>query len=244
MKFVLTFALGATFFLTQSASADVFGNFFQDLLTSKIPTASIQIGMSQLNGVNFKSEDEMGPAAAFFYMGTDEIGLNQSTQDPATGMLKHVADLGAVDSSIIIHELWHSFYWNSFQHGGGAALALYNQEYQTRYDNYPSEVREEIQEEGYALYIQEVARDYLQTYMILSRATPEQRKALKANPNFVRLYAQGFTENSYGYYRGDDGMPVFVTTPITAADRASILTFFFGNKLKGDLAKDFPQWKI
>ena len=242
MKSFLGAGFGVLALWATSASADVFDNLMNDVQASKLPMSAIQSGRQSLAGVQFLSEDEMGPAAALFTMGTDEISLNQSTLDPSTGILKHLADLGVVDASIVIHELWHSYYWNTFQHTPSAALNLYNQEYQTRYNGYPSDVQEEIQEEGYALFIQEIARDYLQTFLIMSRSTPEVRKTLKANPKFLQLYAQSFTQNSYGYYRGDDGAPIFVQTPITAADRTSILSFFFQNKLTGDLIKDFPQF--
>lgn len=242
MKTWMGAGFGALALLATSASADVFDNLMNDVQASKLPMNAIQSGRQSLAGVEFRSDDEMGAATALFTMGTDEISLNQNTLDPATGILKHLAEIGVVDASVVIHELWHSYYWNTFQHTPSAALTLYVQEYQTRYNDYSSDVHEEIQEEGYALFIQEIARDYLQTYLILSRATPAQRKTLKANPKFLQLYAQSFTQSTCGYYRGDDGAPIFVQTPITAADRTSILSFFFQNKLTGDLIKDFPQF--
>jgi hypothetical protein len=221
--------------------SEVFTSFFRDLESAHFPAAAADQGMRSLRATRFEPESRMGAAAAAFLITLDTVLLNEATRDPSTGNLKGLANLGPVDAGVIVHELWHSYYWNVFRRSGSPAATFYEGEYQTRYAGYPPKDRETIQEEGYGLFIQEVTRDYLQIRSLLDHATPEQRQALRANPRFIQAYERSFTDSVYGYYGGFGSQPVYSTVPISQADKDQILSFFFQNKITGHFAADFPE---
>ena len=223
-------------------AAGPFDAFLRDVSSENLPTAAIQAGADRLRVVKFKTESEMGPAAAMYLPWWNEIDLNRSTRDPATGAVKLSAQLGPVDSAVVIHELWHSYYRNQFRAGGGEAAELFRRGWRERYDAYPAGEREGIQEEAYALYIQEASRAYLQIHQILRSAAPDRRRVLMADPRFAAAYERGLRDNVYGYYRGRGGFPVTVAVPLTAEDKASIRAFFFAGRLTGTLARDFAEF--
>jgi hypothetical protein len=225
-----------------AALLPVFASFFSDLGALKFPGLdAAQQGSQALQGVRFASQDEMGSASAAFLIDEDVILLNESTRDPATGNLKGLSALGVSDASIVLHELWHSYYWNIFSRGGTPADRFYESEYPSRYANYPSNDRETIQVEGYALFIQEVTRDYLQIGQILARATPDARARLRANPQFIQAYERSFSLTFYGYYGSLGSQPVFSTVPISQTDKDQILSFFFQSGITGHFSADFPN---
>jgi hypothetical protein len=226
----------------RASSTDVFSALFSDLAAANFPgLAAAEDGIRALRDVRFESPDEMGAASAIFLVDEATILLAESTRDPSTGKLKGLAALGPGDTSIVIHELWHSYYWNVFRGSGTANQQFYDEEYPNRYASYPGSARETIQEEGYALFIQEVTRDYLQIGSILKNATPEQRQRLRVNPQFIRAYEGSFTLSIYGYYGGFGSQPVFSSIPISQADKDHILSFFFQSKITGHFSTDFPE---
>jgi hypothetical protein len=229
-------------FLAASASAGSFDAFLKDVSSDGLPTEAMRAGADGLRSVRFKDESVMGAAAAMYLPDVNEIYLNKSSRDPATGAVKRSAEVGVVDSAVVIHELWHSYYQNRFRSGGSEAAKLFLRGWRLRYDAYPAREREGIQDEAYALYIQEASRAYLQMHRILSAAAPDQRKRLMADARFAASYERGFTDNVYGYYRGADGMPITVSVPLTAEDKASIRSFFFADRVTGTFARDFAEF--
>jgi hypothetical protein len=225
-----------------SASAGTFDEFLRAVSSETLPIAAMRAGADGLRGVEFKEESEMGPATAMFLPDVDEIYLSRSTRDPATGAVKLPGELGPVDSAVVIHELWHSYYQNVFRSGGGDAAKLFLRGWRVRYGAYPAEEREGIQDEAYALYIQEACRAFLQIHRMLGAAAPDRRKALMGDPRFVASYERGFNDNVYGYYRGPDGMPITVAVPLAAEDKASIRSFFFSGRVTGKFALDFAEF--
>ncbi|HEX4047350.1 MAG TPA: hypothetical protein VH309_05925 [Elusimicrobiota bacterium] len=232
----------ALLFCAASARAGAFDAFLLGVSSEGLPTAAMRAGADALRGVEFKDEAEMGPATAMFLPDVNEIYLGRTTRDPETDGVKSSSELGPVDCSVVIHELWHSYYLNRFRGAGGDAAKLFLRGWRVRYGAYPADEREGIQDEAYALYIQEAARAFLQVHRILKGASPERRKALMGDPRFAASYERGFADHVYGYYRGPDGMPITVSVPLTDEDEASIRSFFFSGRVSGKFDRDFAEF--
>ena len=205
-----------------------------------LPMRATTQGIQRLSRVSFVDPSQMGFAAARFFPGQHALQLSKDLFNPANGHLKSVAQAGGGDSSIVVHELWHSFYWGGWRSGANPAFVQFSNSARALYSGkYSPGVIEEIHEEAFGLFIQEVVRSFLFAKRMLKQMPPEAVAKLRVDPRFIHAYESAFTDNTYGYYSNWSGV-TYSTVPITLADKRLALREFFDGKLSGSFAVDFP----
>lgn len=214
-----------------------FSLFSAELKAEGYPTRMVNIGLAHLKFVRFVSDKKLERASAVYYPNLRLMVLSKNDLEPVSELLRSVRSLSSDDLGVIFHEIWHSFFNRS-----GVAPAFVMRNVDRLYADYDADVRENIQEEAYGLFIQKVVASYIQISRNLHNAAPGLRATLKANPTLIRSYEIVFTERCYGYYRDPRLGLVWSKVPIEPSDKMFILHNLLEDKITGSFLLDFGKF--
>jgi hypothetical protein len=219
----------------------VFAAFNSELIRQRLNAPMIVTGVLGLNDVQFQNLDNGGSATALYYPSNHRMVLNQHLFDSSTGRLKPIVQIGYGDVGVLVHELWHSFYWSHERNSGSDFIQVFNRNFTRLYGSYPANKREEIHEEAYGLFIQDVTRSYLFFQNLMTSYSSAQRKAMRENLKIRANYENGFKFSFKGYYRDVWGNVTFSAIAMSDEDKKQVLIYLLNNQIKGSFDLDFSK---
>lgn len=225
-------------FTLESVSPFAFQKFTEELVALKFPAGFLSEAVGTVKSIKVATPEQMGSAAAIFYQGPNVLVVSSDIFNSETKQIRSISEMGVVNASVLVHELWHGYFWSVFRKTDEYRKFLVDA--RAIYTLYPLRVREEIHEESYGLYIQELSRAVLSTrQMLVNAPSPDVRDRLRRHPVVISNY-QGATNRAvYGYYQGKD--LTFSKIPLPAADKNYINFFLIKWNLSGQFEIDFAD---
>jgi len=213
-----------------------FGDLFSVLEKMQAPTAYLKLAAGRVRSVIFKKlPDDVGGA---YNSMTKSIYLPLELMDTSTRALKSARSLSDISIGTLYHELWHAYLDLVARPERNQIFNLYISQSQILYPDHALQYHDE----AYAIFLDEILRNYLQMRKIFEKKTPEVRDRLRDSLSLKKIYEDSFSVTVNGYYF-DNWRRRFITSSVNmpSKDRHGIVEILLQNRPPFEYEKAFPE---